>query len=70
LFCIIYLIYPNLIVNLCVVFLLKAYKLFISTEAWVVGGMGSRQNKVFMFKLTVESLSRTLALPPLPLSFL
>lgn len=64
-FCIIYLIYPNSIANLCVVFLLKAYKLFISTEAWVVGGMGSRQNKIFMFKLTVESLPRTPALPPL-----
>jgi hypothetical protein len=65
LFCIIYLIYPN-----SIVFLLKAYKLFISTEAWVVGGMGSRQNKIFMFKLTVESLPRTPALPPLALSFL
>jgi hypothetical protein len=79
LFCIIYLIYPNSIANLCVIFLLKEYKLFIFTEAWVVGCMDSRrQNKIFMFKLTVESLPRTLALPPLsllplvlpPLSFL
>jgi hypothetical protein len=42
LFCIIYLIYPNSIANLCVVFLFKAYKLFISTEAWVVARTRTR----------------------------